>query len=52
MSERIGSHRPIPRPIAFPSDYGLALATVALIRDYGRHGAINRLIEMGRTIRR
>lgn len=54
ISDRIGSrgwyHRPIPQAIAFPSDYALALATTALLTDYDRHGAINRLIEMAERL--
>jgi hypothetical protein len=42
----------IPRAIAYPSDYGLALATQSLLRDYGPDGAINRLIEMAERIRK
>lgn len=47
-----GGHRPIPRRIAYPSDYGLAIAAENLMRDYGQHGAINRLIEMAELLAR
>ena len=46
----IGRHRPIPPPIAYPADYGLANVTCDLIWQYGRDGAINRLIEMAERI--
>lgn len=37
--------RPIPRPFGYPSDFGLANTISSLVRDYGRVGAVNRLIE-------
>jgi hypothetical protein len=43
-------HRPIPPPIAYPADYGLANVTDALIYQYGRDGAVNRLVEMAERI--
>lgn len=43
-------HRPIPPAIAYPADYGLANVTGALIWQYGKDGAINRLIEMAERI--
>jgi hypothetical protein len=45
-----GAARQIPAPIAYPSDYGLALAVSALLRDYDMDGAVNRLIEMAERI--
>jgi hypothetical protein len=47
-----GGHRPIPRRLAYPSEYGLANAASQLIRDYGKDGAINKLIEMAGRIER
>ena len=46
----ISGHRPIPPAIAYPADYGLANVTSDLIWQYGRDGAINRLIEMAERI--
>lgn len=45
-------HRPIPGglAVAYPSDFGLANAVTGLIRDYGRDGAINRLVEMAERL--
>lgn len=43
-------HRPIPKAIAYPADYGLANVTADLIWQYGPDGAINRLIEMAARI--
>ncbi len=43
-------HRPVPPGIAYPADYGLANVTYDLIWQYGRDGAINRLIEMAERI--
>jgi len=37
--------QPVLRPCGYPSDFGLANAITSLVRDYGRIGAINRLIE-------
>lgn len=45
-----GARLALPRPFAYPSDYGLATATSNLLRDYGRVGAVNRLIEMAQRI--
>lgn len=47
-----GGHQPILKRIAYPSDYGLANAAYSLLRDYGKDGAINRLIEMAERIDR
>ena len=44
-----GAHS-IPMPIRYPSDYALAGAVSALLRDYGRIGTINRLVEAARNI--
>ena len=44
-------HRRIPRPLAYPSDYGLANAAHQLLAEYGKDGAINRLIEMAERLR-
>lgn len=49
---RLFGHRPIPRAFAYPSDYELARAARSLMRDYGMHGAINRLIEMAERLER
>jgi hypothetical protein len=43
-------HKPIPPAIAYPADYGLASATDALVWQYGKDGAINRLIEMAERL--
>lgn len=43
-------HRPIPPAIAYPADYGLANVTRDLIWQYGRDGAVNRLIEMAERV--
>jgi hypothetical protein len=43
-------HRPIPRAIAYPADYGLANVANDLIWQYGLDGAINRLIEMAERL--
>ncbi len=43
-------HKPIPPAIAYPADYGLACATAALVWQYGKDGAINRLIEMAERL--
>lgn len=45
-----GGHRPIPRAMAYPADYALATATQQLVRQYGVHGAINRLIELAEAL--
>lgn len=45
-----GRSKRIPPKIAYPSDYGLTLAAVSLIHEYGRDGAVNRLIEMAEHI--
>jgi hypothetical protein len=42
-------HR-VPPAIAYPADYGLAGVAAALINQYGRDGAINRLIEMAERL--
>jgi hypothetical protein len=41
----------VPRKYGFPSDFGLANAIEALIRDYGKPMAINRLIEEAERLR-
>lgn len=48
----IVAHKPIPTKlaVAYPSDYGLANAISSLIRDYGRQGAVNRLIEAAERV--
>ena len=46
----LARHQPIPPAIAYPADYGLARATYDLIWQYGKDGAINRLIEMAERI--
>jgi hypothetical protein len=38
--------RPTPKPISHPADYGLAVTAADLMMQWGRDGAINRLIEM------
>lgn len=43
-------HKPTPKPIAYPADYGLASATHQLIFQYGKDGAVNRLVEMAERI--
>lgn len=43
-------HQPIPPAIAYPADYGLANCVSDLIWQYGRDGAINRLIEMAERL--
>lgn len=44
-------HRPIPKAIAYPADYGLACAVENLIWQYGSvDAAINRLIEMAERL--
>lgn len=45
-------HRAMPKRYLYPSDHGLALTVSALIRDYGRYGAINRLIEAAEMVER
>jgi hypothetical protein len=45
-------HRPIPRPFAYPSRYGLANSVSQLVHEYGRMGAINVLIEMAEMLER
>lgn len=44
------THRPIPKKIGYPSAFGLSATAANLIRDYGKHGAINMLIEMAEYI--
>ncbi len=44
--------RPIPRPFAYPSRYGLSNAVYQLVFEYGRIGAINILIEMAEMVER
>ena len=48
--KQIGKHRAVPKPIAYPADYGLALAAGDLLFQYGRDGAVNRLIEMAERL--
>lgn len=43
-------HKSIPPAIAYPADYGLACAADALMWQYGKDGAINRLIEMAERL--
>jgi hypothetical protein len=43
--------KPLPPKYSYPSDYGLANQISALIRDYGKTGAINRLIEEAERLR-
>lgn len=43
--------RPMPRKIMHPSAYGLANAVTSLIRDYGKHGAVNMLIDFAEMVR-
>ena len=44
--------RPIPRPFAYPSRYGLAVAVYQLMHEYGRIGAVNVLLEAAQMIER
>ena len=44
--------RPIPRPYAYPSRFGLANAVSQLVFEYGRIDAINILIEMAELLER
>jgi hypothetical protein len=41
---------PIPRPFAYPSAYGLATTVTDLVRDYGKMGAINMLIQAAQDV--
>lgn len=43
-------HSRIPPAIGYPADYGLANTANALITQYGKDGAVNRLIEMAERI--
>jgi hypothetical protein len=44
--------RPMPRPFAYPSRFGLGVAVSRLVFEYGRIGAVNTLIEMAEMVER